>query len=160
VSCADRPAKSRHSTTRARRDPLLLERDVALAAAALGSRASARVRDHDPAYRDRAYREDVTAVLPVGLRLVDQAQIRLVDQASRVRRLPDPVPTRLRARDPPEIVADQWHEPVERLPVPTPERDQQPCDVTLTRHPPPPKGSSLLFHIYARTDPSSSGAST
>ena len=93
----------------------LVERNHPLVAAALDAGATPRVIHDDLPHRDRADREEMTAIAPRRLRLVHQPEVGLVHEAARVERL-RPAPTaELDPRQPPEVLVDQRHQLVERL---------------------------------------------
>ena len=137
VSSSVRPAKYRHSTIAARlpirfgelaerqvdlEDPRgvgrggvarLVEGNHGLFPAALLAGAPPGVVDDDLPHRDRANREEVTAIAPRGPGLVHQPQIGFVDEPARVERLDPAAPPQLDAGEPTQVVVDERYEPIQ-----------------------------------------------
>ena len=136
-----RPPKNRSSTSRAcsassARQPLervveredvegllaagdqrFVERDARLRAAALQRAARAGPLDEDLPHRVRGDRAEVGAVLPAIGPVLHQAQVRLVDEAGRLERLPGPLAAQIARREPPQLLVDDRQQRIERLPV-------------------------------------------
>ena len=70
--------------------------------------------DEDPAHRLRGDGEEVTAVLPVHPRLVDETEIRLVDERGRLERVAAALLSEVTPGELPELGVDERHQLLER----------------------------------------------
>ena len=83
------------------------------AAAPLLGVAGPRVVDQDPAHGLGGDREEVAAVLPGDARLVDEAEIRLVDDGRRLERVARALSPELALGDLAQLRIDERHEPLD-----------------------------------------------
>jgi hypothetical protein len=88
-----------------------------------------RVVDEDAPHQLRGDAEEVAAVLPVDLALVEQPQIRLVDHRGDLQAIVAPFTIQLARGQRPQLVVDERHEAVEGLLAAVLPFVQQLCDV-------------------------------
>ena len=103
---------------RRRRLQPFVERDARLAAAALQRVARARALDQDLPHRVRRDRAEVRAVLPALRAVLQQLQVRLVDERRRLQRLARALALEIVRGEPPQLGVDQRHQRLERGLVP------------------------------------------
>ena len=84
----------------------LSETRLGLAAALVGG-AVARVIDEDPPHHHRGHANELGAVRPVHLPLVDQPEIRLVDERGGLQGVAGALTGQKRARQSPQLVVDE-----------------------------------------------------
>jgi hypothetical protein len=95
------------------------------AGAALFGNAIARVVDEDAAHHHRGEPDELRAVGPVDLPLVDQPQVGFVHQRGGLQGVPGPLLTQVAARQSPQFVVDDRKQLVERSLIAAAPLDQQ-----------------------------------
>src|SRR5215207_6612199 len=110
-------------------DGHLRERHLHGPAAALGAVTVARVVEQDASHDLRGDGEEVRAVLPVHALLVDEPEVRLVDERRRLERVPRVLAPHEVARDAVQLSLDEREEAFERRPVAVAPCDEQPRDL-------------------------------
>ena len=144
-------------------DERLVERDARLRAAALLRAARARPLDQDLPHRVRGNRAEVRAILPAIRPILHQAQIRLVDEAGGLKRLPGTLAAKVAGREPPQFLIDDRQQRIERLPVVRPMQATRSI-VTLfmttgvTGDPAGPVGTEPIF--FTTSSPSTTSPNT
>ena len=98
-------------------DERLVESDARLNAAALERATGAGTLDQDLAHGVRGNRAKVRAVLPAVRPVLHQAQIRLMDETGRLKRLPGTLAAKVVGREAPQFLIDDRQQRVEGLPV-------------------------------------------
>jgi len=99
--------------------------DRSRASASLGVSDPAGVVDEDAPHHARRDAEEVRPVLPARLALANVAQVRLVDERSRLKGVAGPLATHEPMREQPKLALDQRREALEGRRVATRPRDQQ-----------------------------------
>jgi hypothetical protein len=103
---------------------------------------------HDPAHQRGGHGEEVRAALPVGVRLVDQLQVDLVDERRRLQGVAGTLATHVAPGQPAQLGLDEGDELVERGPVPVAPVEEQLADGLLIgrgrRHPEPSDSISTV----------------
>ena len=92
----------------------LVERDARLAAAALQRVARARPLDQDLPHRVRGDGGEVGAVLPALGAVLEELEVRLVDERRRLQRLARALALQVVRREAPQLGVDQRHQRLER----------------------------------------------
>ena len=100
----------------------------------LGSRAAfgivaARVVDEDAAHRLSRNGEEMGAVLPVHALVIDQPQVRFVDQRRRLQAVAGTLAPHVPVRQTTELVVDDRHQEGERTLIPVAPRSEKRADV-------------------------------
>ncbi len=109
--------------------PCLFQRQRADATPPFARLMSARVIDQDASHQLRSNPEKVGAVVPVHLPLIDQLEVRLVDQRSRLQGVLGPNGRQRAARDPAQLSVNERHEPIARGCIAVTPVDQESRDV-------------------------------
>jgi hypothetical protein len=92
-------------------------RKVIDAAAAFAGGALASVIDEDAAHQLRGHAEEMRAVLPPDVALVDQLDERLVDERRRLKRMLRALAPEIPGGHPPQLAVHGRHQPIERRAV-------------------------------------------
>jgi hypothetical protein len=79
--------------------------------------AAARVIDQNPSHDLRSDAEEMCPVLPIDVTLVDDAQIYLVHERSRLQGVADSLPSKLTPGNATELRIDEWEQLIERTAV-------------------------------------------
>ena len=95
----------------------------------------ARVIYQNAAHQLRSNAEKLRAILPARGLLVDQTQIRLVNQRGCLQRMAGPLVTQVARRLTPQLVIDHRNQRVERSFITVAPRGEQLRDVACLRHP-------------------------
>ena len=110
-------------------DALVERRLLELAAA---SRLRERV-DEDAAHHLRGHAEEVRAVLPAHLRLVDEPEVRLVDEGRGLEGVADALAPQVAGGEPPQLRVDERQQVFEGRALAFGEAQEQPCYFMLRR---------------------------
>ena len=87
--------------------------------------------DQDATHHFRRQREEVRAILPIGVTLVDESQVRFVDQSRRLQEVPRPLPPKAGRRPTAEFLMNHTNQFVPRSEIaPTP-RVEESCQVVV-----------------------------
>ena len=85
--------------------------------------------DENPAHHLRRHTEELRAILPGGPVLIDQPQVRLVDERGRLQRMPRALAAELGRGAPPELLVHEGNQTIARACVPGAPRVEQRCDI-------------------------------
>jgi hypothetical protein len=89
------------------------------------------VVDQDTTHHFRRQREEVRAILPIGVTLVDESQVRFMDQSRRLQEVSRPLPTKAHRRPTAEFLMNHTNQFIARSQIASTPRVKEARQVVL-----------------------------
>src|SRR5688572_22175997 len=109
--------------------------------------------DQDSAHLSRRYAEEVRAILPIHLALIDESHVRLVNERGRLQAVVAPLPVHLTCGNAPQLAIHNRQQTIERGAIAVPPLSKQGGDIVRSGQELPPRSAGVSRFGYTLTGP-------